>query len=161
MADLELPLRALRPEDAPIVKSWLRTYLTEHLSWWQEAYGRAPEGSLDELVEKNWHNLIEASIGDQCVRVVDGPLSGIIFAEKRHESYMGFDIGVLSWIYVDPAVRGQGVSHRLMKAAHEWMDKQGVQGRQVYVTAANEAAVKLYQRHGYRVVDYRMLAGVD
>ena len=161
MANLELSIRTLRPEDAPVVKSWLRTYLTEHLTWWQEAYGRTPEGSLNELVEKNWHNLLEARLGQQFVQVVDGPLSGIVFAEKRQEAYMGFNIGVLSWIYVEPAARRQGVSHRLMKAAHEWMDEQGVQGRQVFVTAANEAAVKLYQRHGYRVADYRMLAMVD
>lgn len=67
-------------------------------------------------------------MGGQCVQVVDGPLSGIVFAEKRQEPYMGIDIGVLSWIYVDPAVRGQGVSHRLMKAAHAWMDEQGGAG---------------------------------
>ena len=158
MTDTELSLRALRHEDAPVIKPWLRTYLTEHLTWWQEAYGRTPEGSLDELVEKNWHNLIEANIGGQCVKVIEEPLSGIVFAEKRQEHYMGFDIGILSWIYVDPAARGQGVSRRLMKAAHEWMDEQGVQGRQVFVTAANQAAVKLYQRYGYQVADYRMLA---
>ncbi len=124
-------------------------------------FGRAPESSLDELVEKNWHNLLEASLSGQFVQVVDEPLSGIVFAEKRQEPYMGFDIGVLSWIYVDPAARGQGVSRRLMEAAHAWMDEQGVRGRQVFVTATNEAAVKLYQRYGYSVVDYRMLATVD
>jgi ribosomal protein S18 acetylase RimI-like enzyme len=38
------------------------------------------------------------------------------------------------------------------------MNEQGVEGRQVYVTIGNEAAVRLYQRHGYKAADYRMLA---
>ncbi len=37
------------------------------------------------------------------------------------------------------------------------MTAQGVRGREVFVTAQNTAAVRLYERHGYRVVDHRML----
>lgn len=37
------------------------------------------------------------------------------------------------------------------------MDERGVQGRQAYVTIGNAAAVRLYERHGNRAVDSRML----
>lgn len=44
-----------------------------------------------------------------------------------------------------------------MEAADSWMATQGVLGREVFVTAENVPALKLYERFGYRVVDARML----
>lgn len=51
-----------------------------------------------------------------------------------------------------------GGAHQFLEAAHAWMAAQRVFGREVFVTAANAAATKLYERHGYRVVDLRMMA---
>ena len=70
---------------------------------------------------------------------------------------MGILVGVLSWLYVAEVARGTGVSSRLMDAADTWMSAQGVQGREVFVTSENVAAIGLYERFGYRVVDARML----
>ena len=154
-------LRPLRPDDAPTVQRWLTAYLGEHLAWWAEAYGRAPESSLDELVQRDWDDLVEAGASDTTfVRVLEdaSPL-GIVSARTQSERFMGFEVGVLSWIYVDEAARGRGVADRLMDAAGAWMGERGVKGRQVYVTIGNAAAVRLYERHGYRTVDYRMLGG--
>ena len=151
-----------RPEagDEQVVGSWLRDYLVDHLNWWHEAYGRAPERSLSELVAEDWQALLEDGASDDAfVRVLvdPGPL-GVVRARKQRDRYMGFDVGVLSWIFVDPSARGSGASGVLMEAADEWMATQGVGGRMVYVTASNGAAVDLYGRFGYRVIDYRMLA---
>lgn len=44
-----------------------------------------------------------------------------------------------------------------MGAADRWMDKRNVEGREVFVTNVNTAALKVYERFGYRVVDCRML----
>lgn len=151
-------MRALREEDAPTVQAWLRTYLAEHLAWWQQVYGASPESELSDLVKRDWQELIEADPTRQWVRVVgETEPRGLAFAEKRQDRYMGFEIGVLSWIYVDPGARGQGVSTALMAAANEWMTAQGVRGREVFVTVQNVAAVRLYERHGYQVFDHRML----
>lgn len=153
-----LPVRGLREADAPVVQAWLRTYLAEHLSWWQAAYGSLPASDLAELVGRDWQELIGADPDRQWVRVAgEHRAQGIVFAEKRRDRYMGFEVGVLSWIYVDETARGQGVSTALMTAAGDWMTAQGVRGREVFVTAQNTAAVRLYERHGYRVVDHRML----
>ena len=153
-----LSVRALQEEDAPVVQSWLRTYLAEHLAWWQSAYGAPPESDLSGLVLRDWQELIGADSDRQWVRVAgERRAQGIVFAQKRQDRYMGFEVGALSWIYVDEAVRGQGVSTALMTAAGDWMTAQGVRGREVFVTAHNTAAVRLYERHGYRVVDHRML----
>lgn len=153
-------LRRLGADDAPTVQRWLRTYLGEHLAWWAEAYGRAPESSLDGLVRRDWDDLLEAGASDAAfVRVLEGasPL-GIVSARTQADRFMGFEVGVLSWIYVDEAARGRGAADALMEAAGAWMHGQGVEGRQVFVTIANPAAVRLYERHGYRTVDYRMLS---
>lgn len=155
------PLRALQEDDAPTIQAWLQSYLTDHLAWWQQVFGRSPESHLSELVARDWQELVQAHPERQYVRVFGEttPL-GIVFAEKRRDRYMGFEIGVLSWVYVDPAARGQGVSRVLMEAANTWMAAQGVQGREVFVTAQNTAAVKLYERHGFRVFDHRMLGSL-
>jgi ribosomal protein S18 acetylase RimI-like enzyme len=83
---------------------------------------------------------------------------GIVSARKQPDRFMGFEVGILSWIYVDPLARGRGIADALMEATGAWMNEQGVEGRQVYVTIGNEAAVSLYRRHGYKAADYRMLA---
>ena len=107
---------------------------------------------------RDWQELIGADSDRQWVRVAgERRAQGIVFAQKRQDRYMGFEVGALSWIYVDEATRGQGVSTALMTAAGDWMTAQGVRGREVFVTAQNTAAVRLYERHGYQVVDHRML----
>ncbi len=151
-------LRELRGEDAPTIQSWLHTYLAEHLAWWQQVYGAPPESDLSELVQRNWQELMEAGSPRQWVRVIgEAKPQGIVLAETRQDRYMGFEVGVLSWIYVEPGARGQGVAAALMTGANEWMAAQGVRGKEVFVTAQNVAAVRLYQRHGYQICDHRML----
>lgn len=152
--------RPLRSSDAATVKRWLNSYLGEHLERWEQAYRRKSEASLHDLVDRDWEELLEASdSGDSFIRVMEAtsPI-GIVSARKQIERFLGFEVGVLAWIYVDESARARGVAAALMEAADGWMSEQGVKGRQVYVTISNAAAVKLYQRHGFEAVDYRMLA---
>jgi GNAT superfamily N-acetyltransferase len=158
---MSLPqLRDLHEDDAPTIRAWLEAYLSEHLNWWQQAYGALPERPLVDLIERDWKELWEARTSTTSFVQVLGetvPL-GIVFAETRQDRYMGFEIGVLSWIYLDPASRGEGTSGTLMRAVDAWMTARGVRGREVFVTANNVAAVKLYERFGYSAFDFRMLA---
>jgi ribosomal protein S18 acetylase RimI-like enzyme len=153
-------LRTLHQDDASTVREWLRSYLGTHLAWWAEAYGKRPQSSLEELVQRDWDGLLEASRAPTSIVRIAGANSpvGVVSAHLQAERYMGFTVGVLAWIYVDPAARGQGVADSLMNAAGNWMSEQGAQGRQVYATITNSAATKLYERHGYRSIDYRMLS---
>lgn len=152
-------LRPLEPTDETTVKAWLRPYLTEHLTWWTAAYETAPRYSLDALVNREWDDLLgtsRAAGGFVGVAEAAEPL-GVVSATLREDRYMGVPVGVLSWLYVAEGARGTGVSSLLMDAADAWMGAQGVLGREVFVTSENVAAVRLYERFGYKVVDARML----
>ena len=153
-------LRELREDDASTVRAWLEAHLADHLRWWQQAYGTPAKRTLPDLVARDWQELVSASTSpDQFVRVLgESTALGIVLAHKRQDRYMGFEIGVLGWIYVEAAARGQGLAPALMAAANTWMTAQGVRGREVFVTASNSSAVKLYECHGYQVVDHRMLS---
>ena len=47
-----------------------------------------------------------------------------------------------------------------MDVVNDWMKENAVSGREVFVTADNRAAVKLYEGFGYRMIDYRMLGAM-
>lgn len=163
-------LRTLQPAtDAAPLADWLRDYLQRHRDWWAAAYGSPPQRDLDDLVAGEWDDLVEdAARPDHFVRLLapdpapgapQGEPLGVVHARLQACHFTALPLGVLAWIYVTPAARGAGAGDRLMTAAHAWMAARGVRGRQVYVTAANAAAVRLYERHGYRVADHRMLGG--
>ena len=151
--------RQLKKEDEATVKDWLRDYLTQHLNWWSEVYGVAPQNDLETLVKEEWAELLEAASKEEMfVGVVGDSPAGIVYARTRHDKYLGIKIGVIAWIYVAPEARGQTISAQLMNAASAWMKARAVRGREVFVTAENVSAVGLYERHGYSVIDHRMLA---
>ncbi|WP_407570200.1 GNAT family N-acetyltransferase [Deinococcus altitudinis] len=156
-----MSFRQLEPRDEATVRGWLTVFLRQHQDWWAAGYDRSPAATLPELVERDWQELVQAAASPQrLVAVLDvgGQAAGIVQAGVRADRSMGFQIGVLQWIYVAPEARGQGLADRLMRHALDWMDAQGVSGREVFVTALNPAAVRLYERHGFGVADYRMLA---
>lgn len=57
--------------------------------------------------------------------------------------------GLLSNIYVDPAVRDRGIGSALLEAAEEELARQGAEVVTLEVMANNEDARRFYERHGY------------
>jgi ribosomal protein S18 acetylase RimI-like enzyme len=164
-------LTSLQPEqDEADVHVWLRAYLREHLRWWSGSTGPLwSDEAIDahlashDLVSRDWQEILKASTSARCfvqvLRGVEGGAPvGLVWAELGRDRVLKIRLGVLSWIYVAPEARGQGLAGRLLDAADGWMRDQQVAAREVFVTAANEAAVRLYTAHGYSVVDHRMLA---
>ncbi len=159
-----MSLRSLEPRDEARVRGWLEAHLSQHQAWWAAAYGREAAAPMSELLEREWHDLQEASQSPQRLVAVaeqNGQATGIVLAGVRADRTMGLQIGVLQWIFVAPEGRGQGNADALMTHALAWMDARDVKGREVFVTALNAAAVSLYRRHGFEVADYRMLARVN
>ncbi len=101
------PIRDLRAADEEAVRAWLRAHLSQHLAWWQDAYGHPPASSLDDLVEREWQDLRASAAGEGFVAVLGyaDPL-GVVQAGVRPERDLGFPVGVLSWISVTPEARG-------------------------------------------------------
>ncbi|WP_424949725.1 N-acetyltransferase family protein [Deinococcus sp.] len=156
-----MTIRPLRADDEAVIRDWLRTFLRQHQAWWAAGYGEPPVAELAELVERDWQELEQAAASPQrlvAILEVENQAVGIVQAGVRQDRTLGFQIGVLQWIYVSPEVRRQGMADKLMVCALAWMDAQGVQGREVFVTVRNPPAVALYRRHGFEVADYRMLA---
>ena len=157
-------LRPLEARDEARVRGWLEAHLSQHRAWWAAGYGQEGVAPMAELLEREWHDLEEASQSPQRTVAVleqDGQATGIVLAGTRADRTMGIQIGVLQWIFVAPEGRGRGHADALMTHALAWMDARGVAGREVFVTALNAAAVSLYRRHGFEVGDYRMLARVN
>ena len=161
-----MSVRPLHANDEATVRGWLEVFLRQHQDWWAAGYDRQPLAALPELVERDWQELEQAAASPQSLVAVlevgglevGGQVAGIVQAGVRADRTMGFQIGVLQWIYVAPERRDQGLADQLMCHALAWMDTRNVSGREVFVTALNPAAVVLYRRHGFEVADHRMLA---
>ena len=154
--------------DKPAVYAWLRSFLRWHLAVWSEAAGlRWSERDIDEhigdhgLVEREWHELLAAA-GDehQLVAVARDrrrPI-GVLHAREREDRYLRIPMGVVCWLFIEPVSRGTGVSRLLMDASTQWMQERGLRSAEVFVTADNAAALRVYKRARYGVVDYRLIA---
>lgn len=64
--------------------------------------------------------------------------------------------GEVAALYVHPDYRGQGVGRLLMAEGEATLRAWGCHSAYVMVTAANRAAVRLYESLGYQVTRYQM-----
>ncbi|GAA1624431.1 hypothetical protein GCM10009744_09870 [Kribbella alba] len=71
---------------------------------------------------------------------------------------LGPSIGELESLAVVPEARGQGVGHRLMGECRKLLRERGIDHWTVGVVEANEDAVRLYLREGFKPY-YRQLLG--
>jgi dTDP-4-amino-4,6-dideoxy-D-galactose acyltransferase len=62
-------------------------------------------------------------------------------------------VGQIGLIAVNDRHQGKGVGSLLMNAARDWMIEAGVAVGRVVTQQDNRDACKLYERHGYSVID--------
>ena len=77
----------------------------------------------------------------------DGRLCGVSLA-----SLVSPHCGHITQICVSPAVRGTGIGHALLRQSLITLRDMGCHGASLTVTSANEGAVALYERVGYRTI---------
>ncbi|HTO72743.1 MAG TPA: GNAT family N-acetyltransferase [Gemmatimonadales bacterium] len=53
-------------------------------------------------------------------------------------------------MWLDPALRGSGAADRLVRAVLDWATSHGAVRIRLDVILGNEAAIRLYERHGFR-----------
>ncbi|MFP8964997.1 GNAT family N-acetyltransferase [Pokkaliibacter sp. CJK22405] len=63
--------------------------------------------------------------------------------QHRQHGYLGF-------MYVEEAFRGQGINQQLINALLEWGKSQGVKDFYLEVYSENTAAIRAYQKLGFR-----------
>ncbi|MBE9603553.1 GNAT family N-acetyltransferase [Acetobacteraceae bacterium H6797] len=115
-------IRQARPSDAPALA---RLYLSERpgLDW------LGPETALA---------LAETLIDRHMVRVAT--------VERAVAGYIGWGDGVVRHLFIDPALRGQGLGTRLLVEAKAVSDGRLL----LHVPASNHRARAFYRRHGFR-----------
>ncbi|SKA34118.1 Ribosomal protein S18 acetylase RimI [Chitinophaga eiseniae] len=85
--------------------------------------------------------------------------SGYCRIEPASRPYLKHDKqGYLGFMYVDPAFRGQGINAKIVAFLKEWAYLQDVLELRLDVYADNEAAVKAYEKTGFKkhLVEMRM-----
>ena len=79
---------------------------------------------------------------------VAGHLVGRLYGPSSVHPVRGAE---LESLHVYPRFRGTGVGSRLMEAFLAWAAEHGASRASVTAYAANEAALRFYQRHGFAV----------
>lgn len=165
-----MEITELQPErDVLIVRSWLSAHVRDHLRAWSKAVGTpwddeqiAVHMDAHGLVDREWRDLDHAAqhAPRGCVRAarVGGRAVGVLWAEERVDRFLCRPVAALCWVYVARAWRGRGAAQALMGAYDAWAATRPVAAREVYVTAGNAAAQRLYEAHGLTVSDHRMFA---
>jgi ribosomal protein S18 acetylase RimI-like enzyme len=92
-------------------------------------------------------------LGKQTYRYITGMLGGVLRGELTH---VDLDIYPAHLhINVDSAWRGHGLGQRLMEAYLHQLRELGVKGVYLDTTSLNEAACRLYEKMGFRLLEAR------
>lgn len=65
------------------------------------------------------------------------------YLQHERHAYLGF-------MYVQPSHRGQGIIKRILEGLMEWAREHGVNDFYLDVYAANESAIRAYEKFGFR-----------
>lgn len=96
--------------------------------------------------------MIAASDVEVLVAEYDGQLIGSGYARiKEAKPYLTFpQYAYLGFMYVEPAHRGKGVNKLIVEGLKAWASAQGMVEMRLEVYGGNEAAVKAYEKAGFR-----------
>jgi aminoglycoside 6'-N-acetyltransferase len=138
----ELVLRPLRPEDADELRRIHRT--PEVARWWD-----LPDESFP------W----DESQSTRLTIVVDGAVAGLIqFWEETEPKYRHAGID----LFLDPAVHGRGLgTEAVRRVARLLMDERGHHRVTIDPAVENVAAVRAYEKAGFRRVGVMRLSERD
>ena len=105
---------------------------------------------LESLIESPDAEVVVAEIGYE---IIASGFARIEASEKylkhRRHSYLGF-------MYVVPEHRGKGVNKKIVDALEHWSRSQGVTEMQLEVYSDNTAAIRAYEKSGYRGLILKM-----
>jgi ribosomal protein S18 acetylase RimI-like enzyme len=140
---------------------------------WSEQY----QDRASQLIPAAYSGHIDSRINDQyrtplgarrfLYNIVQYPGCGAFFRPASYAAFEGAsgqlcgislaslvapNCGHITQICVSPAVRGTGIGHELMRRSLTTLRELGCVSASLTVTAANEDAVSLYERMGFRTI---------
>ena len=113
----------------------------------KEAYRREAEGYIKKVLE-----------GDENLGIIvaeeGGTITGhiILGVNKEWSDIFGFKWGSILSLAVDPDWWGKGIGSKLVKEGLRWLKKKGVRYAEVFTDQNNVAAIKVYEKNGFRVI---------
>ncbi|SDX23268.1 Acetyltransferase (GNAT) family protein [Marininema mesophilum] len=166
--------RRYSPEnDAEKAEEFHLALMRHHYRLWSELKGEKYDPAYWDriLIEEKEGARWREELGDRAedenayIQVYTAPGSdvpiGILFLDIRRDHLTFRNEGYINEIYLSPEYQGQGLSRQILMDGEAWFAEKGISSRQVFVTANNLAAVRLYERLGYQVIDYRMAKKAD
>ena len=125
---------------------------------WRAGYrGLVPREYLEHLPVAQWRREMTAGLrsprGDSFTRVaeLDGSFAGYCFvAAPGRERPADSTRAELVALYVDPERWGRGVGRGLLEACLEEAGARGYDAIELWTFEANERALRLYERAGFR-----------
>lgn len=121
-----------------------------------EAFGsRLADWQGEHDREERWRARLAIPGSVNVVAVLDGQPAGMVSGVPASDGpasagMAGDQAAELISMWVSPAARGRGVGDRLMTAVEQWALRAGAEVLLLAVYPANENAVGLYRRHGFR-----------
>lgn len=99
-----------------------------------------------ERVAAMYRHWTEKLIASTFVAIEDGAVAGYVACDQEAPKLRISLIGVVE------EFRGRGVASRLLNGARVLASQRGLRGLTVITQASNDAALRLYHRHGFREV---------
>jgi ribosomal protein S18 acetylase RimI-like enzyme len=142
-----MSIRRASVEDSPAIAR-------VHVSTWQRTYrGIVAQGYLDQLSvanrEQMWAEVFGRGSWEILVAEIRDDIVGFIsFGKSRNDEPAVHDVGEIYAIYVAASHWSTGLGRALWEAALARLHELGFARLSVWVLAANEKAIRFYERMG-------------
>lgn len=142
------------------VIGWLKDMSGEEDQWLENALNIKPSKlnttitDFEEIHDGFIYNTTEGKITDSgnVVYVLDGDFPIAMAAITTSTDTKRWHVGT---VYVDKAYRGKGIGLKLMNKIKQWGKEDGMVALSLTVFKSNKAAVKLYEKIGFKSLDVK------
>ena len=151
---MEITIRKAVKEDLPLLLTFEQGIITAERPYDPTLRdGAISYYDIAKMIEADHVEVAVAVAGTQIVG------SGYCRIEPASRPYLKHDKqGYVGFLYVDPAYRGKGINGKVLAFLKEWAYLQDVLEMRLDVYADNEAAVRAYEKAGFKkhLIEMRM-----
>ncbi|KPM48254.1 GNAT family N-acetyltransferase [Jiulongibacter sediminis] len=142
---MDLTIREARPDELPELKGFEQEIIK----------AERPFDSTLAPDPISYYNLAELMAAEDSIVIIaeaEGQLVGSGFAQiRKPKNYYTYSVYThLGFMFVDPRFRGMGVNARIIEALTAWSKERGVDEIRLTVYPDNAAAIKAYEKVGFK-----------